>query len=89
MAAISTTLLTFLSAGDHIVTSHAIYGTLHKSMPCCLPLTGGSHNIIELLVQYGIEVSWAKDNSIEEYAKAIKPNTKVLYAETPCNPNLR
>jgi hypothetical protein len=30
-----------------------------------------------------------KDNSIDAYSKAIRHNTKMLYAETPCNPNLR
>jgi len=75
MAAISTALLTCLKSGDHIV--------------CCHPLYSGTYDLMtkHLQQRYNITVTFV-GYDIEEYRKAIRPNTKVLFGETPCNPLL-
>lgn len=75
MAAISTTILAFLQQGDHIVLQQTLYG--------------GTYNfVLEEFKKFGIEYSFTKDISINSFKKLIKPNTKVLYIETPSNPLL-
>jgi len=75
MSAITTALLTFLKAGDHIVA--------------CNPLYGGTHEFMDkVLSRFNVETTFIDGNDTEEYRKACKPNTKVLYGETPCNPLL-
>lgn len=74
-AAISTCMITFANSGDHMVV--------------CQPVYGGVNSIIDkILVKLGLEVTYIKGNSIDEYKKAIKPNTKILYGETPANPTM-
>ncbi|MDA8680315.1 aminotransferase class I/II-fold pyridoxal phosphate-dependent enzyme [Euryarchaeota archaeon] len=76
MAAISTTLLTFLSAGDHIVASPDVYG--------------GTYGLLtEELPRFGIEVTMADMRDPASYEAAIQPNTKILYIETLTNPVLK
>ena len=75
MAAISTTLLAFLNKGDHIVLQNEIYG-------------GAFHFAEEEFNKYGIEYSFTKGNNLTDFKKLIKPNTKVIYIETPSNPLL-
>ena len=76
MAAISTTLLTFLSAGDHIVASTDVYG--------------GTYGLLtEELPRFGIEVTMADMRDPASYEAAIQPNTKILYIETLTNPVLK
>jgi len=75
MAAISTTLFALLKAGDHCVVHSPIYG--------------GTHETFDLLSTFGVEVTRVplpQDGNIEGYRNSIKPNTKLLYAETPANP---
>ena len=76
MAAISTTLMTFLSAGDHIVASTDVYG--------------GTYGLLtEELPRFGIEVSMSDMTDPSSYEAAIQPNTKILYIETLTNPVLK
>jgi methionine-gamma-lyase len=75
MAAISTTLLTFLNPGDHIVCGSAIYG-------------GTSELIRGFLQKWGIQATWVDSKDIANYRRAIQPNTKILYGESPSNPTL-
>jgi cystathionine beta-lyase len=76
MAAISTTLLAFLQKGDHIVLQQSLYG--------------GTYNlVVEEFDKWGIEYSFTKSLLIQDFEKEIKPNTKVLYMETPSNPLLK
>ncbi len=76
MAAISTALLAFLKAGDHIVLQDALYG--------------GTFNLIqEEFEKFGIEYSFTKGLSREDFEVEIKNNTKVIYVETPSNPLLK
>ncbi len=69
-------VLSLLSAGDHMVS--------------CDDLYGGSYRIFErIMSRYNIETSYATAGAIEEYEKAIRPNTKIIWLETPTNPLLR
>ncbi len=76
MAAISTALLAFLKAGDHIVLQDALYG--------------GTFNLIqEEFEKFGIEYSFTKGLSRHDFEAEIRSNTKVIYIETPSNPLLK
>ena len=75
MGAVSATLLANLKKGDHIVSSAALYG-------CTFALI--NHKFAE----FGIEVTFVDMSNELEIRNAIKENTKVIYFETPINPNL-
>lgn len=76
MAAISTVFLSLLDAGDHIVGTDAVYGP--------------SRGLVEKhLVRFGIESSFVPTEDIDAVRKAIRPNTKMLYIETPANPTIK
>jgi len=75
MGAVSGALLANLSCGDHLISSKAVYG-------CSFALM--SHQ----LTRWGIEVSFVDMANPAEVEAAIKPNTKVMFLETPVNPNL-
>ncbi|QRM90862.1 aminotransferase class I/II-fold pyridoxal phosphate-dependent enzyme [Lacinutrix sp. WUR7] len=76
MAAISTVLLAFLKAGDHVVVQNDIYG--------------GTRNLIEKHFEsYNIAFTFTKDLKITSFAACIQPNTKLIYIETPSNPLLK
>ena len=75
MAAISSSIFTFLKRGDHIVIQQVIYG--------------GTYNfIVTEFDKYGIEYSFTESDKIEDFKPLIKENTKVIYIETPSNPLL-
>ena len=76
MAAISTTLLSFLSSGDHIVASPDVYG-------------GTCGLLTEELPRFGIETTMTDMRDPAAYEAAIQPNTKILYIETLTNPVLK
>ena len=76
MAAISTTLMTLLSTGDHIVATPDCYGGTYALLT-------------EILPRMGIEVTMADIRDPSSYEQAIQDNTKVLYAETMTNPTLK
>jgi len=76
MAAISTALLSLLKQGDHVVAGDTLYGCTH----------GFIH---EMLPQYGIEVTMVDTSDLSNIEKAMKPNTKVVYVETPANPTMK
>ncbi|WP_298789385.1 trans-sulfuration enzyme family protein [uncultured Allomuricauda sp.] len=75
MAAISTALITFLKAGDHIVLQQTLYG--------------GTYNFaVTQFEKFGIEYSFTDGWNVADFEREIKPNTKVIYIETPSNPLL-
>ncbi|MRX52804.1 cystathionine beta-lyase [Bacillus idriensis] len=75
MAAISTCFL-LLSKGDHVLITEDVYG--------------GTYRIItDVLSRFGIEYSFVDMTDLHEVASHIKPNTKVIYVETPSNPLLK
>ena len=75
MAAIALVFLTFLKAGDHVVAQKKLYPTTYKLLAHKLP-------------QLGIETTFVEQTDNDAFAKAIKPNTKMIYVETPANPTL-
>jgi len=75
MAAISTGIMAFLEAGDHIVLQNLIYG--------------GTYNlIVKQFEKFGISYSFTDSLAPEDFERLIRPNTKVIYIETPSNPML-
>jgi cystathionine beta-lyase/cystathionine gamma-synthase len=76
MAAITTSILALVQAGDHIVAQRDIYGGAIKFFSKWLP-------------KLGIETTFVDTNDIEQHARAIRPNTKILYVESPTNPTVR
>lgn len=75
MAAMTAALLCQLSAGDHMVTARAAFGS-------CRWL--GDH----LLPRFGIEVTIVDARNVAEWEAAVRPNTKVFFFETPANPTM-
>jgi len=75
MAAVFSSFMTFLSAGDHIVSASAVFGSTHAILTKYLP-------------KWGIEYSYFDMNKPETIEGLIKKNTKLLYVETPSNPGL-
>ncbi|ABE55801.1 Methionine gamma-lyase [Shewanella denitrificans OS217] len=76
MAAVSAALLTHLEQGDHLIASKAVYG-------CTYAL------ITTQLSRYGISTSLVDFSDMQAVEAAIKPNTRVLFCETPVNPHLQ
>ncbi len=75
MAAVHTVFATMLRKGDHLVCSNTVYG------PTC--------TLVEkILPRWGVEADIVDTADLEAVKKAIKPNTKVVYLETPGNPTL-
>ncbi len=76
MAAVSTTMLAFLHKGDHVVLPQTLYG--------------GTYNfVVEEFHKFGIEYSFAKGFSEDNFSENIRDNTKVIFVETPSNPLMR
>jgi O-succinylhomoserine sulfhydrylase len=75
MAAVFSSFMTFLSAGDHIVSASAVFGSTHAILTKYLP-------------KWGVEFSYFDMNKPETIEGLIKKNTKLLYVETPSNPGL-
>ena len=75
MAAIATMVFGLLKAGDHLVTARGVFGTV-------VPL------LDQIARKFGVETTWVDPTSLDEWNKAIRPNTKLLYAESPSNPVL-
>jgi len=75
MAAVHTIFAALLSAGDHVVCSAAVYG----------PTTTLLNTVMK---KFGVETTFADSSVTENIRKSIKPNTKVVYLETPGNPTL-
>lgn len=76
MAAVSALIFTLLSSGDHLIASEVCYA-------------GSVELFGEHLPRFGIEVSLVDTSDIEQVEAALRPNTKLIYAETPANPILR
>lgn len=75
MAAIHTTFASLLSAGDHVICSVAVYG----------PTTTLLNTVMK---KFGVETTFVDTTDAENVRGAIKPNTKVIFIETPGNPTL-
>jgi methionine-gamma-lyase len=75
MAAATTIYISLMSSGDHIVSTDAIYGPSRSVME-------------KQFVRFGFQSSYINTTDIETIKAAIRPNTKVLYIETPANPTM-
>ena len=75
MAAVNIVYLTLLGQGDHMISHNAVYG----------PSRGIMEN---LYPKFGVEFDYVDATDINNIEKAIKPNTKLLYLETPANPTI-
>jgi O-succinylhomoserine sulfhydrylase len=75
MAAVFISLAALLKSGDHIVSSRSVFGSTHQIFTQILP-------------KWGITTSYVDITDYEGWEKAIQPNTKVLFVETPSNPAL-
>jgi cystathionine gamma-synthase len=76
MGAITTTIMALLKSGDHVVAQRDIYGGATKFLSQWLP-------------KMGIETTFVDTTEYEQHARAIRPNTRLLYLESPTNPILR
>ncbi|MEP6727860.1 MAG: aminotransferase class I/II-fold pyridoxal phosphate-dependent enzyme [Bacteroidota bacterium] len=75
MSAIFASFMALLKKGDHLVSCNAIFGSTHTILKKYLP-------------NYGIEYTYVSADKPEEWEAAIRPNTKMIYLETPTNPGL-
>ena len=76
MNAITTSMLSLLKSGDHVVAQRDIYGGATKFFSQWLP-------------KFGIETTFVDTVEYDQHARAIQRNTKLLYMESPTNPTLR
>jgi cystathionine beta-lyase/cystathionine gamma-synthase len=76
MSAITTTVMALLRGGDHVVAQRDIYGGATKFFTSWLP-------------KLGIETTFVDTTDYDQHAGAIRPNTRLLYLESPTNPTLR
>ncbi len=75
MAAVNTVYLGFLGAGEHIVSHNAVYGPTRVVMETLYP-------------KFNVESSFVDATDINNVINAIRPNTKLIYLETPANPTI-
>lgn len=75
MAAVFASIMCQIKAGDHLIASKVLFGSCN-------------HIITKILPNYGIEISLIDGTKEEEWKKAFKKNTKLVFIESPANPNL-
>ncbi|MFC3200188.1 trans-sulfuration enzyme family protein [Parapedobacter deserti] len=75
MAAVFASFAALLKTGDHIVSSRAVFGSTHQLFTKLLP-------------RWGITTTYVDASCPEDWEKAIRPNTRMIFLETPSNPGL-
>lgn len=75
MAAVFTTFMSFLSSGDHILSSRSVFGSTHQLLNGIFP-------------KWNISYTYADLDSKEQWENGIQPNTKIIFIETPSNPGI-
>ncbi|TAM81360.1 MAG: aminotransferase class I/II-fold pyridoxal phosphate-dependent enzyme [Acidobacteria bacterium] len=75
MAAVSTAILGYVKSGDHVVAARSLYGAAYNFLNRKLPRMGAS-------------TTFVKSTRVEDFEKALQPNTRLIYFETPSNPVL-
>ncbi|CAM3282476.1 trans-sulfuration enzyme family protein [Empedobacter stercoris] len=75
MAAVFASFASYIKSGDHIVSSRAIFGSTHQL-------------ITQLFPRWGVTYTYVERPNIEDWEKAIQPNTKIVFLESPSNPGL-
>ena len=73
MSAILATSMALLKAGDHVICSHAVFGATVQLYAT-------------ILSRFGIETTFVSPTTTEAWQRAVRPNTKLLFVETPSNP---
>jgi cystathionine beta-lyase/cystathionine gamma-synthase len=72
MAACTMVYLTYLASGDHLILFHDIYGANYK--------------VSLILERMGVQIQWLDANDATKIAEYLRPNTKMIFLETPSNP---
>lgn len=75
MAAVFASIMCQIKAGDHLIASKVLFGSCN-------------HIITKILPNYGVEISLIDGKNEEEWKKSFKKNTKMVFIESPANPNL-
>jgi O-succinylhomoserine sulfhydrylase len=75
MSAVFASFMALLKQGDHLLSCNAVFGSTHTVITKFLP-------------KYGIDHTYVSASRPEAWEAAIKPNTKMIYLETPANPGL-
>lgn len=75
MSAVFASMMSLLKKGDHLIACDAVFGSTHNIVKKYLP-------------NYGIDYTLVGAQNVDEWEKAIKPTTKMIYLETPTNPGL-
>ena len=75
MAAISSAIMGYVKAGDHVVAPRMLYGAAYNFLNKKLP-------------RMGVEATFVPSNRVDDLERAIRPNTRLIYFETPSNPTL-
>ncbi len=75
MAAVFTTFATFLKNGDHILSSRSVFGSTHQLLT-------------NVFAKWGVSFDYADLDKPQEWEALIKPNTKMIFVETPSNPGI-
>jgi len=75
MSAVFASFMALLKTGDHLLSCNAIFGSTHTIVTKYLP-------------RFGIEYTYVSASDPASWEKAIRPNTKMIYLETPTNPGL-
>jgi methionine-gamma-lyase len=75
MAAVSTAILGYVKSGDHVVAARSLYGAAYNFLNRKLPRMGASATFVD-------------SARVEDFEKALQPNTRLIYFETPSNPVL-
>jgi len=73
MAAILSTVMALMNSGEHIVASRSIFGATQQMFGTLLP-------------RFGIDTSFVDNGTVEAFRAALRPNTKLVFIETPSNP---
>jgi methionine-gamma-lyase len=75
MAAISSAILGYVKAGDHVVAARSLYGAAYNFLNTKLPRMGAA-------------TTFVPSSRLEDFERALRPNTRLIYFETPSNPTL-
>jgi O-succinylhomoserine sulfhydrylase len=75
MAAIATMVFGLLKSGDHLIVARGVFGTV-------VPL------LDQIAARFDIQTTWVEATSLDAWRAAVRPNTRLLYAESPSNPAL-
>ena len=73
MAAVHAICLAYLKAGDHVICSRAVFGSIISLFE-------------KYVVKFGVDVTFVELENLDAWKQAVRPNTKLLFIETPSNP---